>query len=105
MSTLVSKFRPSVLSMDICEPEESVRFLCERFFWRRMRASLKNRPNAIFISSTMFSGVQSGRVHAVMLLWKPFTMNLDLGGCSRSKRVRNFQQTGQHNLDTPTLGP
>lgn len=74
-----------------------------------MRSTMSFRnifANARFISSTMWGGVHSGKVHAEILEWLPHIINGIDGFPKSSVRCvdrmwRKWKQTGQHRFETP----
>lgn len=100
---ILSQSRFSVLSMEsLCESVEGARVLDWILSMMLSSSRLNMVPKCEFIEFTMSSGVHSGRLHAVMVLWEPRTMN---GSPPFDNSDRKFRHIGQQRFDTPITRP
>lgn len=76
-------------------------------FLSLMSSSLNWPPKVSFILSTMFDGLGShgGRVHALTVLWVPFTRNGRSPSRPLFKRKRRRSHVGQQRFDNPITRP
>jgi len=94
----------STLSREsLCEPVDGAR---ARRNSERLMKSISSRlnwlPKKLFIESTICPGIHVGRVHAVIVLWQPPTMN---GSLPFVKSERRCRHVGQQRFDIPIICP
>jgi len=94
------------LATEIPEPEDWQQLLYDlrlpAFSESFTSSFLRICPKVVFMASTHTSGVHSGKMHLVMVLWKPgVTKPVMRGFPFNDKRARKQWHTGQQHFDTP----